>query len=244
MSLFAVADLHLPGGDDKPMNVFGTHWDNHFARISESWRSQVGEQDTVLIAGDVSWAMQLQDAIPDLQSIGALPGRKIIIRGNHDYWWSSIGKVRSVLPEGMMALQQSAVDLGDVVVCGTRGWTYPSRGSSLPESDEKIFRRELLRLEMALQDAVRLAQGKPIVVMLHYPPLYANDRNTPFTALLEQYPVHTVVYGHLHAESASLGYTGEQAGIFYHLTACDALGFRVLPIGLGTQEKNINNCVI
>ena len=120
MQLFAISDLHLPGGDDKPMNVFGQHWDNHFARIAADWRERVGDTDTVLIPGDISWAMQLRNALPDLQAIGELPGRKVILKGNHEHWWSTLTQVRAALPQGMEAVQYSAVDLGCAVVCGTR----------------------------------------------------------------------------------------------------------------------------
>ena len=131
MRLFAIGDLHLPGGDDKPMEVFGDHWEGHFARISQDWCDRVTDADTVLIPGDTSWAMQLQAAIPDLQAIGALPGRKILIKGNHDYWWGGIGQVRKVLPVGMLAIQHDTVDLGTCIVCGTRGWAYPTEETPL-----------------------------------------------------------------------------------------------------------------
>ena len=142
MRLFAIGDLHMPGGDDKPMDVFGPQWDRHFLRISEAWRATVGEEDTVLVPGDISWAMQLENALPDLREIAALPGRKILCKGNHEYWWSSITRVRAALPEGMTALQFDAVDAGPCVICGTRGWTYPTEKNPLPPEDMKIFRRD------------------------------------------------------------------------------------------------------
>ena len=150
MRLFAIGDLHLPGGQEKPMDVFGGHWEGHFERISQDWRNRVGEDDVVLIPGDTSWAMQLKDAVPDLAAIGELPGRKLLIRGNHDYWWGGIGQVRKALPEGMMAIQHDAVDLGDVVVTGTRGWAWPTEEDPLTPEDERVFNRELIRLDLAL----------------------------------------------------------------------------------------------
>ena len=232
MRLFAIGDLHLPGGDEKPMEVFGDHWEGHFERISQDWRERVTEEDTVLIPGDTSWAMQLQAAVPDLQAIGALPGRKILIKGNHDYWWGGIGQVRKALPEGMMAIQHDTVDLGPCVVCGTRGWAYPTVETPLSREDERIFNREMIRLELALQSAVKQAEDRPIVVMLHYPPLYCQDRNTPFTQLLEEYPVHTVVYGHLHGAGIRAGFNGTWNGIRYMLTSCDSLGFQLAEVNL------------
>ena len=156
MRLFAIGDLHLSGGDDKPMDVFGPQWDRHFLRIQENWQRLVSDEDTVLIPGDISWAMQLQDARADLEQIACLPGKKILCKGNHDYWWNSISQVRSVLPAGMKALQHSAADLGDAVVCGTRGWLIPTNEMPLNEQNEKICRREAERLRLALEEAALL----------------------------------------------------------------------------------------
>lgn len=227
MRLFAIGDLHLPGGCDKPMDIFGDQWTDHFSHITEDWRSRVTEEDTVLIPGDISWAMQLQAAAKDLQAIGSLPGRKVILRGNHDYWWSTLTKVRSILPEGMTALQNDAADLGPAVVCGTRGWTFAMAGVQQSAEDERILNRELIRLRLSLEEGVKLAQGKPLIVMQHYPPLYDMCRNSPFTKVLAEYPVSLVVYGHLHGAGIRAGFNGEESGIRYRLTSCDALGFRL-----------------
>lgn len=226
MSLFAIGDLHMPGGDDKPMDVFGEHWTNHVERIFADWREKVAPGDTVLIPGDVSWAMRLEDALPDLRAIGEMPGRKLIVKGNHDLWWSSLQKVRAVLPEGMEVIQHTAVDVGEAVICGTRGWSFPTEDEPLSEEDQRVFSRELIRLELALQAAVKLAAGrKPIVVMLHYPPLYEQQRDTAFTRLISRYPVHTVVYGHLHGQAIHAGFNGVHEGVRYQLTSSDSLRF-------------------
>ena len=233
MKLFAIGDLHLPGGDDKPMDVFGQHWEGHFERISQDWRERVAEDDVVLIPGDISWAMQLEHAKPDLEAIAALPGRKIIMKGNHDYWWNTLSQVTSAMPEGMEAIQHNALDVGCAVVCGTRGWNIPTRETPLSAADMKIYSRELIRLELALQSAVKIKGDKPLVVMMHYPPLYDMERETEFTALLEKYPVHTVVYGHLHGAGLKARYCGEERGIRYELVSCDGLEFRLKEILLG-----------
>ena len=225
MRLFAIGDLHLSGGDDKPMDVFGPQWDGHFLRISENWRRLVTPEDTVLIPGDISWAMQLEDARADLASIGELPGRKVLTRGNHDFWWSAISRVRAALPPAMLALQQSAADLGPCVVCGTRGWQFPTGEAPLSAQDEKVYRRELVRLELALKEARLLAGERPMVVMLHFPPLLREIPDTAFTALLEQYGAHTVVYGHLHGPGIAVGFDGEHRGVRYRLVSCDSIGF-------------------
>ncbi len=228
MSLFAIGDLHLPGGENKPMSVFGAEWDRHFFRIAEAWKESVSENDTVLIPGDISWAMRLEDALPDLESVGKLPGRKILIRGNHDYWWNSITKVRNVLPDGMIALQHDAVDLGQFVVCGTRGWSIPTEAAPLDAENQKIYLREAVRLELALESAQRIAEERPVVVMLHFPPLYKNEQASCFTDLMEKYAVRMCVYGHLHGNGIYAGFNGEKKGVRYRLVSCDSLDFRPL----------------
>ena len=230
MKLFAIGDLHLPGGDDKPMNVFGDHWDDHFERISRDWRARVRPEDAVLIPGDISWAMQLDHALPDLVAIGALPGRKLLCKGNHDYWWSSLTQIRAALPEGMEALQHAAADLGEWVVCGTRGWVIPTQETPLSPEDEKLHQRELMRMEMALQAADRLRAGRPLVAMMHYPPLYALERDTAYTRLFERFGVHTVVYGHLHGAGIRTGFNGEHQGVRYRLVSCDSLDFQLTEV--------------
>ena len=225
MSLFAIGDLHLPGGEEKPMSVFGPQWDRHFFRISDSWREQVREEDTVLIPGDISWAMQLEAARPDLEAIGRLPGTKVLIRGNHDYWWGSSSRVRAALPPGMFALQHDALETENIVVCGTRGWNIPTEETPLSPQDEKIYRREVQRLGLALEAAGRKNPEKPLVVMLHYPPLYQGARRSEFTDLMEQHRVKLCVYGHLHGAGIAAGFSGEQNGVWYQLTSCDSQHF-------------------
>ena len=226
MRLFAIGDLHMSGGDEKPMDVFGPQWDRHFDRIRENWQSAVHEEDVVLIPGDISWAMQLKDAEPDLREIGKLPGRKILCKGNHDYWWNSISQVRSVLPGSITALQHSAADLGEAVVCGTRGWLIPAQDQPLSEQDEKIYFREAERLRMALEQGREMAEGRPMLAMMHYPPLLLNQRKSLFTELMEEYGVVCAIYGHLHGAGIQAGFTGEHQGIRYYLVSCDSIDFK------------------
>ncbi len=233
MRLFAIGDLHMSGGDDKPMDIFGTQWDRHFLRISENWRKVVSPDDTVLIPGDISWAMQLENALPDLQEIGKLPGKKILCKGNHEYWWNSISRIRAVLPDGMQALQFDAADLGCCVVCGTRGWLFPTDKTPLAAQDEKICIREAQRLALALDAADRIGNGRPIVVMMHYPPLLKSDPESVFTDILQSNPrVRTVVYGHLHGAAFANAFDGEKGIIRYYPVSCDGIGFcpREIPV--------------
>ena len=240
MDIYAIGDLHLQGGADKPMNVFGPHWEGHFDRIRQDWREKVRENDVVLLPGDIIWAMQTEDAMDDLRSIGDLPGRKILLRGNHDYWWCGISRLRELLPQGMYAVQNDAMLLEDTAFCGTRGWTLPGPNSA-PE-DEKIYRRELLRMEMSLDRAVKLGAGR-LVVLCHYPPLGEGAAETPLSALLEKYPVDDVVYGHLHGPSLRGAVNGIYRGIRYHCVSCDGLDFRLLKLpdsALVGNEPNLS----
>ncbi len=223
MSVYAIGDLHLPGRSEKPMDVFGSQWDKHFDIISKNWIQNICPQDIVLIPGDISWAMQLENALDDLNAINALPGRKLLIRGNHDYWWSTISKVRGVLRDGMHALQNDAVSFDGNAFCGTRGWMMPTQAQTLDEQDEKVYKRELTRLNLSLEAANRY--DEPITVMMHYPPLLGDGEDTDFTRIIEQFPVKQVVYGHLHGAGIKHAFSGEKNGVCYRLVSCDAIGF-------------------
>ena len=180
----------------------------------------------MLIPGDISWAMQLSDALCDLREIAKMPGRILLLRGNHDFWWSSVSQLRSCLPAKMHAVQNDAYDAGECVFCGTRGWTIPLTANATAQ-DEKLYRREALRLEMSLKDAKRIAGSRPIFAMMHYPPLLPETmrQGTEFTRLLSEYGVKRCVYGHLHGQSVQRGFSGEYRGVQYDLVSCDALGF-------------------
>lgn len=232
MKVFAIGDLHLPGGDVKPMDIFGKHWEGHYEKIRADWLNRVCEEDVVLIPGDISWAMTLEEATPDLLSIGELPGQIVLLRGNHDYWWSSVTRLRAILPGNMHALQNDALVLGDLVLAGSRGWTLPGQNTTV--QDEKIYARETARLELSLKEAVRLGEGRPILAMMHYPPVTPDtlQQGTEFTRMLERYPVVRCVYGHLHGPSIRWGYNGTYHGIRYDLTSCDALDFRLKQIDM------------
>ena len=228
MAVFTIADLHLSLGTNKPMDVF-KGWHNYTERIKENWTRAVSDEDTVVVSGDISWAMRLKDTDADFSFINNLPGKKIFIKGNHDYWWSSLSKLRAALPEGMFALQNDALALEGHIFCGTRGWMFPTVQQPLGAQDEKVFRRELMRLRMSLDQATGLS-GQDITVLMHYPPLFADGVGTPFTDILEEYAVTRVVYGHLHGAGIKVAFRGERQGIRYFLTSCDALGFCPLQI--------------
>lgn len=221
MRIYAIADLHLSLASEKPMDVFGEAWRDHTSQIERNWRGVVLEDDLVLIPGDISWAMQLIAALPDLAFIGKLPGKKILLRGNHDYWWSAIGRVRASLPTNMRALQNdSFVDCG-VGVCGSRGWLCPG-SSNFTADDAKIYLRELDRLTLSLRS---MPEVKTKIAMLHFPPFSEKDRSSGVTERLEQAGVQIAVYGHLHGEANRYAFEGERNGVTYHCVAADKLGF-------------------
>lgn len=223
MGLFAIADLHLGQALGKPMDIFGEVWRNHTEKLRENWKKCVGPEDTVLIPGDISWAMNIEEARPDLEFIISLPGRKILLSGNHDYWWSSVNRIRSAFPE-LTFLRNDFSYYGDVAICGTRGWLCPN-DSHYTSHDEKLYRREQIRLRLSLNSAWE-AGFRRIIVMTHYPP--TNDQKEPsgFTGLCEEYGVEKVVYGHLHGEGAfSASVRGLFRGIEYTLVSADAVKF-------------------
>lgn len=223
--VFAIGDLHLSGAANKPMNVFGQRWERHFDRIGEAWRALVNPGDIVLIPGDISWATTPMEAIVDLRSIGALPGTKVLLRGNHDHWWGSISKVRKMLPDGMFALQNDTIRFGSLVICGTRGWNCPGREAYNEERDRKYYEREVTRLSLSLSDYRRLP-GDTLIAMMHFPPF--NDRLDPtgFTGLLEGAGVDMVVYGHIHDRACKAAFEGTLRRVIYHLVSCDHLNFK------------------
>ena len=221
MRIYAIADLHLSLTSEKPMDVFGEAWRGHAEKLERNWRETVAQDDLVLIPGDISWAMQLSAALPDLSFIGDLPGRKILLKGNHDYWWSAIGRVRASLPAGMRALQNDSIVENGVGICGSRGWLCPG-SSNFSQDDEKIYLRELDRLTLSLQS---LPPVETKIAMLHFPPFSDKDRASGFSERLEAAGVTIAVYGHLHGEANRYAFEGEKNGITYHCVAADKLDF-------------------
>ena len=223
MNVWAISDLHLPARQ-KPMDIFGSHWLNHFERIREDWIGKVSGEDVVLLPGDLSWAMHLEEALEDLARIGALPGRKILLRGNHDYWWSSIGRVRRSLSEDCFALQNDAMLLDGLLFAGSRGWTIPAEADG-DSDDARIYRRERQRLELSLRNARMKSETAPLIAMMHYPP--RSEGAEGFSDLLAAYGVEDVVYGHLHGAGLAGAVRGEVDGIRYHQVSCDGLDFKL-----------------
>ncbi len=224
MKIFAIGDLHLSTHTNKPMDIFGDQWLEHEAKIKANWQDVVGEEDYVLIPGDISWAMRLKEAEGDLKFLETLAGKKVCIRGNHDYWWDRPGKLNCKY-QSVYFLQNTTYLIGDIAICGTRGWLSPN-GLKWDEEDERLYNRELERLKLSLEAAKKVSSVKEIWVMLHYPPTYNKDVTSPLLVLLEQYNVKHVIYGHLHdANSWQDALQGTHNNIIYTLVSADYIGF-------------------
>ena len=231
MRIYAAGDLHLSKSGEKPMDIFGEAWRDHDKRICESWRELVKDEDIVLVPGDLSWAMKLKDAVTDLHDIMLLPGRKVFIRGNHDYWWNGYSKVCDAFAEFKNAyfLQNNAVTIDGISFAGTRGWLCPGSTEYKKDRDEQYYLREILRCEMAVKC---MDNSLPKVLLLHYPPFADPHVKTGFEDIVQKYGVKNVVYGHLHGYAVRQGFTGEKDGVRYDLCSLDAIGFAPLEIHL------------
>ena len=220
MKVFAISDLHLSINNPKPMDIFGPVWEGYLDKIFADWTEKVSCDDVVLLAGDFSWAMKLEETIQDFKLLENLPGKKVIIRGNHDYWWKSISAVREILPPNFYAVQNDAIKFGNVIVCGTRGWMVPEKNVIMTPENKKIFDREVIRLELTLQSAEKLREnGDKVVCMIHYPPTNFSRDDSEFTSLIEKYKVDCVVFGHIHGKKVVTSFI--KNNIPYYLTSCD-----------------------
>ena len=226
MRLYAISDLHLSFADtvDKPMDVFGSEWYDHAERLRVAWTDTVAPDDTVVVPGDISWGISLDEAAPDLAFLDSLPGKKVLLRGNHDFWWTSMKKMKGLYPT-IDFIQNDAYEDDGFVICGSRGWYLPW---NIPvkmagEDNEKILRRELLRMKMSLETASGLRDGRTLIVAMHFPPLDAWHTDTEFTQLFSEYGVDKVVYGHLHGRHQAEAFEGSVSGTEYRLVSLDKL---------------------
>ncbi|NLU51274.1 MAG: serine/threonine protein phosphatase [Clostridiaceae bacterium] len=231
MAIYAISDLHLSFGTNKPMHVFGDKWKDHPLIVKENWLKIVGEDDYVLIPGDISWGINLEEADPDLAFIESLPGKKIMSKGNHDYWWCTNSKFRKHFEERgyktLSILHNNAYKIGDYVVCGTRGWKTPN-DDDFSQEDRKILNRELERLKLSLKEGQKL--GGEIIVMLHFPPIDKDHMPNEFGRLLKEYDVKTCIYGHIHGKDNEKWESEFIDGIWYHIVTCNLINFIPLKV--------------
>ena len=223
MRVYSIADIHLSHAvPNKAMDVFGAQWKNHTERLAEAWKRTVRPGDIVLINGDISWAMHFSEAREDLFFIHSLPGIKVLLRGNHDYWWTGYEKLRSMLPPSVLAVQNNCIRIKNICIGGTRLWNIPGSGAYKESEDRKIYEREKLRLALSLRG---FKEGENNFVMLHFPPFSEKETESEVTAILKQYSVTAVVYGHLHGVPAQNALNKCIDGLPYYFTAADSLQF-------------------
>ncbi len=230
MALYVIGDTHFSEGCNKPMDIFGGAWTGYRDKLVSSL-SILRPEDTLVLAGDFSWGMSLQEALPDFRLLDSFPGKKLLIKGNHDYWWETVSKMKRFFAENAIEtidfLHNSCYFYNGAALCGTRGWFYDKNDPAA--GDDKIFKRELIRLEASLKAAVD--QGaREIDCFLHYPPVFAGTEVPQITEILSRYPVKRVFYGHLHGESLRGAFSGMRNGIYYAVVSADALGFRPIQI--------------
>lgn len=232
MSIYTIGDLHLSFGMNKPMDIFGVNWEGHFEKIEKNWKEQVKENDLVVLPGDFSWAMNLNDTIEDFKYLSRLPGKKLLLKGNHDYWWSTLKKMRQFIKDNEFGdidfIQNNSYLYEDKIIVGTRGWIYDTK-----TENTKILKREKLRLELSLNDAVeKYGIEKEIIVFMHYPPFGKEEilKENDLKETLKKYNIKKCLYGHLHGESCQDAIQEGIDGIEYNLVSSDYLDFNLKKI--------------
>lgn len=244
MNIWAIADLHLCfSTPNKSMEIFGENWKNYVGKIQKNWEDHIANDDIVLIAGDISWAMHLSEAFIDLNWLDQLPGTKILLKGNHDYWWSSISKMQQVMPSSLFIVHNNSLYFHEIAFGGARLWDTKSlnyapyiqkQGSFVKktpldqEKDQKIFQRELVRLELSLSQLNPKAKVR--IAMTHYPPIGPHLESSPASDLLEKHHIDICVFGHIHNMQPSANFFGEKNGVQYFLTSSDYLNFMPIKI--------------
>ena len=228
MAVYTIADLHLSFGTDKPMDVFHG-WENYTERIKTNWNKLVTPDDTVVIAGDISWAMDIKETVADFRYIDSLPGKKLLLKGNHDYWWTTKTKMDKFIAEQgfttLSILHNNYYVADGMALCGSRGWFYDAE----EDKDKRILNREAGRLRASIEPAVK--DGYDPIVFLHYPPIYNNMECDEMMSILREYNIKKCFYGHIHGgNAAKKAFVGEKNGTLFRLVACDYLGFMPLSV--------------
>ena len=231
MSIYAIADLHLSFGSNKPMDIFGDNWGNHWEKINKDWLEKVEENDIVLLPGDFSWATYLKDTYEDFKYLNELPGKKILLKGNHDYWWTTLKSMREYLKENNFTnidfLYNNSYLCEDYIIAGTRGWQWTDT-----EEDYKLLRREMIRLELSIQDGIKkFGEDKKIIICTHYPPFnVTKNKELDYISLMKKYNVEKCIYGHLHGPAHKDAIQGNIDGIDFKLVSCDFTNFTLKKI--------------
>lgn len=234
MSIFVIGDLHLSFNNPKPMDIFGENWSGHEEKIRSNWIENVAENDLVILPGDFSWETYLNDTKADFEFLNSLPGKKLLLKGNHDYWWTTVTSMRTFLKENNYTnidfLYNNSYEFEGKIICGTRGWSIIDEGT-----DKKLINRELIRLEISLKDGInKYGTNKEIIVFMHYPPItrakIISEQEADFVELMKKYNIKRCYYGHLHGASIADAVEGEIEGIDFKLVSADGLDFKLLKI--------------
>lgn len=234
MSIYTIGDLHLSFSQNKPMNIFGDNWNGHADKIRKNWIKKVNKEDFVVLPGDFSWAMYLKDTYKDFEYLEKLPGNKILLKGNHDYWWSGLSKMNEYLKENnfnnINFLYNNSYLVEDTIIAGTRGWNLTDS-----EDNEKMLNRECIRLKLSLEDGInKFGRNKEIIVFMHYPPIskagISNGYTKKYISIMKEYGVKKCYYGHLHGTSHSEAIEGNVDGIEFYLVSSDYLDFDLVKV--------------
>lgn len=234
MSIFVIGDLHLSFKNPKPMDIFGENWAGHEEKIRNNWIEKVKEDDLVILPGDFSWETYLENTKLDFEYLNSLPGKKLLLKGNHDYWWTTVTAMRHFLKENNFTnidfLYNNSYEFENKIICGTRGWSIIDE-----EMDKKLINRELIRLELSLKDGIQnYGENKEIIVFMHYPPItkakVISQQEAEFVELMKKYNVKKCYYGHLHGASIADAIQGDVEGIDFKLVSADGLDFQLLRI--------------
>ncbi|MBO5059670.1 MAG: metallophosphoesterase [Clostridia bacterium] len=229
MALYAISDLHLPLGVNKPMDIFGKNWENYVERLKENWQSVVKRDDTVVLPGDFSWATYIEEAKADFEFLNSLNGRKILLKGNHDYWWTTMNKMKKFVCENgyenIEFLQNNSFEYEDISICGSRGWNTPT--GTLAGEDKKIYEREIGRMELSIKAA---RNPENIMVFTHFPPVLKDYRENAMAELLANYKVKRCIFGHIHSAGTRNVFEGNLDGVEYTLVSCDYREFMPVKI--------------
>ena len=234
MSIFVIGDLHLSFKNPKPMDIFGENWAGHEEKIRNNWIEKVKEDDLVILPGDFSWETYLEDTKLDFEYLNSLPGKKLLLKGNHDYWWTTVTAMRHFLKENNFTnidfLYNNSYEFENKIICGTRGWSIIDE-----EMDKKLINREFIRLELSLKDGIQnYGENKEIIVFMHYPPItkakVISQQEAEFVELMKKYNVKKCYYGHLHGASIADAIQGDVEGIDFKLVSADGLDFQLLRI--------------
>ena len=234
MAIYTIGDLHLSFHENKPMSIFGENWEGHEEKIKKDWTKKVQENDLVVIPGDFSWSTYLKDTVQDFDYLNKLPGKKLLLKGNHDYWWTTVTSMRNFVQENYFEnidfLYNNSYEYENYIICGTRGWSSTEDGE-----DRKLLKREAIRLELSLQDGIKnYGKEKEILVFMHYPPinnsnLIQNETND-FIRIMQKYDVKRCYYGHLHSNSIQEAVEGKHFGIDFKLVSADGVDFKLVKI--------------